>query len=802
MSTSDVAIQLINEAKEFHPEVLDFFDKCVESRDVGMDYHVISVFGSQSSGKSTLLNALFGTHFDTMNAKEKRQQTTKGIWLGHTKDVAVSTDKREPMKDLFVLDVEGSDGAERGEDQDFERKAALFAIAVSEILIVNMWEQQVGLYQGNNMALLKTVFEVNLSLFGHRNDHKVLLLFVIRDHVGVTPLTSLQQTLETELEDIWSGLTKPEGCSGRSLYDFFDLKFTALAHKVLQPDVFSENVGSLGLKFQDKTGTEATYFKPEYHHNLPLDGWTMYAGNCWNQIETNKDLDLPTQQILVAKFKTEEIAQQAFAVFSENYPKDSFEANEQSKLIETLHDLKAQCIEEYDTYASRYAKPVYTETRSGLVNDIEAKFRETVSQHLLNLTEILISAFEKGVLKRSKATPFDQQLESARSEASDKFHVAVSDFTNRELLTHLTKEEALFSSALEQACATQIQKELKQIVVRSNKLITNGIKDEIVFLLAHPEKDLWDQVMKSFNDIICKSVQRFSPEVGQFDFQIGVSEDENKKVYEQIRSSAWASLHEIVHDYLTEDNVASILRERFENKFRFDENDSPRLWKNEEEIDAVYRVAKEHATEVLDVLSLAATSRHIEVIPDVRVKALNGLDEEIDLRGEYEDDEGVFHQKSFAHILTASQREKVLQNFKRQINTTVIEAKRSIIRTTTHIPVYVYALIAVLGWNEFLMIIRNPLFVTLLLIFGVAFYFVHKLNLWNPLLTLANSAVSETKALAKDKIMGFLEDKPEAAASWSSTSSNSGHKKTSVPKEEFELQDMPKESAPSAVDEE
>lgn len=49
--------------------------------------------------------------------------------------------------------------------QDFERKAALFSMAAAEIIIVNMWEHQVGLYQGANMGLLKTVFEVNLALF-------------------------------------------------------------------------------------------------------------------------------------------------------------------------------------------------------------------------------------------------------------------------------------------------------------------------------------------------------------------------------------------------------------------------------------------------------------------------------------------------------------------------------------------------------------------------------------------------------------------------------------------------------------
>lgn len=44
----------------------------------------------------------------------------------------------------------------------------MFSLASSEILIVNLWEHQVGLYQGANMGLLKTVFEVNINLFGKR----------------------------------------------------------------------------------------------------------------------------------------------------------------------------------------------------------------------------------------------------------------------------------------------------------------------------------------------------------------------------------------------------------------------------------------------------------------------------------------------------------------------------------------------------------------------------------------------------------------------------------------------------------
>ena len=99
-------------------------------------------------------------------SEAERRQTTRGIWMSKNKRNLTSEKSREPMaENILVMDVEGTDGRERGEDQDFERKAALFALATSEVLIVNMWEHQVGLYQGANMGLLKTVFEVNLQLF-------------------------------------------------------------------------------------------------------------------------------------------------------------------------------------------------------------------------------------------------------------------------------------------------------------------------------------------------------------------------------------------------------------------------------------------------------------------------------------------------------------------------------------------------------------------------------------------------------------------------------------------------------------
>lgn len=98
-------------------------------------------------------------------SEEERRQTTKGIWMSKNKRDRANADGKRMADNILVMDVEGTDGRERGEDQDFERKSALFALATSEVLIVNLWEHQVGLYQGANMGLLKTVFEVNLQLF-------------------------------------------------------------------------------------------------------------------------------------------------------------------------------------------------------------------------------------------------------------------------------------------------------------------------------------------------------------------------------------------------------------------------------------------------------------------------------------------------------------------------------------------------------------------------------------------------------------------------------------------------------------
>jgi protein SEY1 len=112
---------------------------------------------------------LFDTKFDVLDSNKGRMQTTKGIWMA-----------RNPEGSILVFDIEGTDSKERGEQRmTFEQTTSLFALAIADVLLINMWTTDIGRYGASNYGLLKVIFEVNLKLFGQSSAKK--LLFVLRD---------------------------------------------------------------------------------------------------------------------------------------------------------------------------------------------------------------------------------------------------------------------------------------------------------------------------------------------------------------------------------------------------------------------------------------------------------------------------------------------------------------------------------------------------------------------------------------------------------------------------------------------
>jgi hypothetical protein len=87
---------------------------------------VISVIGLQNSGKSTLLNYMFGTLFDVREGR-----CTRGIYGSLVKS------NRKNFDYIMLIDTEGLLGIERN-NETYDRRIILFCLAVSHLVIVNM----------------------------------------------------------------------------------------------------------------------------------------------------------------------------------------------------------------------------------------------------------------------------------------------------------------------------------------------------------------------------------------------------------------------------------------------------------------------------------------------------------------------------------------------------------------------------------------------------------------------------------------------------------------------------------------
>jgi len=115
--------QIISNEVEIDEDMIDEFKK--RSLDFKTDYLIFGIIGTQSTGKSTLLNHLFNCSFDMLNAKRGRKQTTKGVWGSFI------TESR-----MLVLDIEGSDSMERSMvDQNAENKICTFGLIMTHVLL-------------------------------------------------------------------------------------------------------------------------------------------------------------------------------------------------------------------------------------------------------------------------------------------------------------------------------------------------------------------------------------------------------------------------------------------------------------------------------------------------------------------------------------------------------------------------------------------------------------------------------------------------------------------------------------------
>ena len=430
-----------------------------------------------------------------------------------------------------------------------------------------------------------------------------LLFFVIRDHIGNTPLANLRNTLLQDLSKLWSSISKPSGLEKSRIEDYFDFAFVALPHKILQPEKFEQEVERLSTRFREgysdpkKSGLldqEATpVFLPQYHRRIPADGFAVYAEGIWDQIVHNKDLDLPTQQELLAQFRCDEISREVLVAFDEKItPFESRQAADATigkptvlpELGGAMKAARSTVMKAFQENASRYHKGVYARKRAELESKVDTRLKAMFQKQLtaahksgVDNFSAAVSAAVKAGQKQGNSYDFAEIVDSERKTATAKFESqAQAAAVEGAPWSSYAQELNLYQQDLEDVSARLRREEMRRLATRVERWVRSRLDESIGLEFNQlgtgrggsgapehgekpaSEKDLWDRIWALFTDTVTEAQKRFTERARSFD----ASPDEEELGLWRLRRKSWGVLRAKIDEEVMEGNILLKLREK------------------------------------------------------------------------------------------------------------------------------------------------------------------------------------------------------------------------------------------------
>jgi hypothetical protein len=400
----------------------------------GSDYHTLAIIGNQSTGKSTILNKLFETKFETMPIGQGVQQTTKGI-------------NASMRSNMLILDIEGADSQVRGEDGEvLESKLALFSLAVAEVVIFNIKQSEISRKKGSNSGLLKKVFEANLKLFDM--DKKKRIVYFIRDFVeGSYSFDALREQLLRTMTQVYSEVAS----SKRSMEEAFDIQFFCLPNFFYEEEAFDQSVRQLQPLFLNPR--QPGYLFANLADNLPLEGLPQYYGDIWGIIERDEDINIPSQKVLISETRCSQNKLEALEEYKGLLRSVRDETPGIPLVGQRIQAKMLKSLATYDDKSRSYVNEVYAKHRSELEGLVLQETNALASFRLSQLRDAILNDFRHTVLRAlnrslsisdlSTKLERDQHDYKTRFEKEGEHMIYLKDIIAaelRELITRLRAE--------------------------------------------------------------------------------------------------------------------------------------------------------------------------------------------------------------------------------------------------------------------------------------------------------------------------------------------------------------------------
>ncbi|XP_020697324.1 protein ROOT HAIR DEFECTIVE 3 [Dendrobium catenatum] len=704
MGDNSCSTQLIDGDGVYNVSGMENFMKTVKLGECGLSYAVVSIMGPQSSGKSTLLNHLFHTNFREMDAFKGRSQTTKGIWLARCVDIEPCT---------IIMDLEGSDGRERGEDDTaFEKQSALFALAVSDIVLINMWCHDIGREQAANKPLLKTVFQVMMRLFSPR---KTTLLFVIRDKTK-TPLENLEPILREDIQKIWDSVQKPIEHKNTPLSEFFNVEVVALSSFEEKEEYFKEQVANLRQRFFHSIAPGG--LAGDRRGVIPASGFSFSAQQIWKVIKENKDLDLPAHKVMVATVRCEEIANEKIASFADNEEWRHLEEAVQNGVVpgfgKKLSSILENCLIGYDMEAVYFDDSVRTSKRrqleSKLLQFVQPAYHSMLGHLRSKTLEDFKARFEKALESgegfATAANDCTQSLMSAFNEGCKDAEIEQASWDSSKAREKLRRDIDAYIASVRKA-------KLFELTSLYEEKLNKALSEPVEALLDSASDDTWPSIRSLLQRETKAALSNFALALSSFDIDQTTIEKLLTKLEEYARSVVESKAREEAG------RVLMHMKDRFSTLFSRDSDSMPRLWTGKEDIKAITKMARSASLKLLSVIAAIRLEGDKDSVENTLQLAL------VDVPNSSTSNRNIQPLDPLASntwedvpstrtLITPVQCKSLWRQFKAETEYTVtqaIAAQEANKRNNNWLPPpWAIAAMLILGFNEFMTLLRNPLY--------------------------------------------------------------------------------------------
>ena len=567
----------------------------------------------------------------------RRRQTTKGVWMAIAEQSEQSDDNNN---NTIVLDLEGSDGRERGEDdQTFEKQTALFALAASDVLLVNVWCNDIGREHASGKPLLKTILQVNLKLFCSNNKtatKKTKLVFVIRDR-SKTPIELLEKALKEDVEQVWQSIKKPEHFANSDVSEFFDVGYFSLPHYLHENEVFVKECKGLRAALISSTDDESTH-----ESKVPSTALPTSMREIWKAVQENRDLDLPAHAIMVATVRCEEIAtmcadaveaSDAIGMLCEraNTPN----ASECTTLGKEIEAIAKTGFDVYDAETAFFDKNVRDMKRRELAGKLTTVFKPTLEAHFTNVSKKLLTkvrreldaGFESGFEKKS-TKKFSQMALSLREDSINEWneHVANStpteniDGWNFEIVKDLTRlfhkdleetvdhekteKSALMARNVERTFSRQVSTSILGAVDEFSREICvdddsdDKSEDAEAALKRRQRREekkysLWPAARLAYRASEKKWIETLENALLNFDLPKDAFDSRKNEAENAIKIASNGACFE------AGDKASEFMRQSFSAYFNKTKEGIPRVWTSSDDVGRIARLARLNAVNVL-----------------------------------------------------------------------------------------------------------------------------------------------------------------------------------------------------------